>query len=77
MGNTSRVGIILLKHQNKTKVNVFFYKGLIPKHNKLNVDYITIKEGEDACHYDHKSLFKIEFPKGTYELFKLAKEVTK
>ena len=60
-----------------TKVKIIFYKGLIPKLNKLNDNKIEIKDGEDVFYYNHKLPHTLEVPEGTYEVFELAKEIQK
>lgn len=60
-----------------TKVKLIFYKGLVPKLNKLKDTKLTIGEGEDVYYYDHKAPNVIEIAEGTYEVFELAKEIQK
>ena len=80
--NEALDGKVEVKIQNKqalinTKVKLIFYRGLVPKLNKLKDTKLTILEGEDLYYYDHKAPNVIEITEGTYEVFELAKEIQK
>lgn len=80
--NQALGGKVEVKIQNKqalisTKVKLIFYKGLVPKLNKLTDTKLTINKGEDVFYYDHKSPNVIEIPEGTYEVAELAREIQK